>query len=192
MFNPQQYRGGKNKKIFPQDVEKINYMRFVENKSVKEIAAEFGVSSRLIYSKLNYPRFENTKNMRIFVDKYAVNNAGEIFNTHTNKKIKTVWKKNGDEEVFLCIRGKQKSKLVKNIVAETFLENTKNCKRVIHKDGNKKNNNVDNLEWVPFKIDNKIKKEIKNKYFIENKTQEEIAKEYKISRSYVEYIVNSR
>ncbi len=42
---------------------------------------------------------------------------------------------------------KQKSKKIHRLVAETFIKNIKNDVVVNHKDGNKLNNCVDNLEW---------------------------------------------
>lgn len=43
---------------------------------------------------------------------------------------------------------KQKNKAVHRLVAETFLDNPANLPYVHHKDGNRLNNCVDNLQWV--------------------------------------------
>lgn len=43
---------------------------------------------------------------------------------------------------------KQKTFLVHRVVACTFIPNPENLLEVNHKDGNKQNNNVSNLEWV--------------------------------------------
>ena len=52
--------------------------------------------------------------------------------------------------VTLCDHGKQKSVNVHRIVAETFIPNADNLPCVNHKDENKKNNNVENLEWCSY------------------------------------------
>ena len=49
--------------------------------------------------------------------------------------------------VTLSKNGKSKKLLIHRLVANSFLENIDNKKEVNHKDGNKKNNNVENLEW---------------------------------------------
>lgn len=44
--------------------------------------------------------------------------------------------------------GKRYAKYVHRLVAESFLENPSNLKEVNHKDGDKSNNDISNLEWV--------------------------------------------
>lgn len=44
--------------------------------------------------------------------------------------------------------GHMKNCTVHRLVAETFIENPRSVRYVNHIDGNKKNNHVDNLEWV--------------------------------------------
>ena len=49
--------------------------------------------------------------------------------------------------VSLCKNGKKKSFRVNRLVAIAFIDNPDNKPQVNHKDGNKENNTVDNLEW---------------------------------------------
>jgi len=50
-------------------------------------------------------------------------------------------------QVMLCYNGKNKSERVHRLVALTFIPNPNNHPKVNHKDLNKRNNNVWNLEW---------------------------------------------
>lgn len=59
--------------------------------------------------------------------------------------------------VALAKNGKNKTTLVHRIVAETFLENPENLPCVNHKDENRKNNNVSNLEWCSYAYNNTYK-----------------------------------
>lgn len=43
--------------------------------------------------------------------------------------------------------GKEKKFLVHRLVAEAFIDNPKNLPEINHKDEDRTNNNVDNLEW---------------------------------------------
>jgi len=50
-------------------------------------------------------------------------------------------------KVFLSVKSKQYTRRVHRLVAKTFIENKLNLPQVNHKDCDKNNNNVDNLEW---------------------------------------------
>lgn len=50
-------------------------------------------------------------------------------------------------KVNIPINGKQASKKVHRLVAQTFIQNHDNLPQVNHKDCNRSNNNVSNLEW---------------------------------------------
>ena len=62
----------------------------------------------------------------------------------------------------LTKNGKRKFYLVHRLVAETFIQNINNYQQINHKDENKQNNRVDNLEWCDCKYNinygNSIKK----------------------------------
>ena len=54
---------------------------------------------------------------------------------------------NGYLHVVLSMNGKTVTKKVHRLVAETFISNPDNLTEVNHKDCNRANNNVENLEW---------------------------------------------
>ena len=59
--------------------------------------------------------------------------------------------KTGYLSVFLCDKGTQKHCLVHRLVAQEFIQNPYNFRCVNHKDENKQNNYVENLEWCTHK-----------------------------------------
>lgn len=75
---------------------------------------------------------------------YTITKNGEIINNKTGKKIKP--QPNGKGYLRVSIGGKLK--FVHRLVAEKYIPNPENKPQVNHKDGNKLNNCVDNLEWV--------------------------------------------
>jgi len=79
---------------------------------------------------------------------YFVTKEGLVFSSKTNKFLKFSYDKQGYQRVGIYIGGyKQKTIKVHRLVAKAFIANPLNKKDVNHKDGNKSNNNVNNLEW---------------------------------------------
>ena len=78
---------------------------------------------------------------------YEVSNLGKIKNKTTGRIRKTSINNKGYEQFIIYIDKKQKSFYVHRVVANNFLENFNNLPEVNHKDENKLNNCVDNLEW---------------------------------------------
>lgn len=86
---------------------------------------------------------------------YCVSNKGKVKTLHTkysNCKSKRHYLSPltsgaGYQVVGLTKSGITKQFLIHRLVAEAFIENPNNYPFVNHKDENKKNNNVDNLEW---------------------------------------------
>ena len=77
---------------------------------------------------------------------YQASTLGRIKNQKT-KNIIYGGIKRGYREVILIKDGVRKYKLVHRLVAQTFIPNKENKPQINHIDGNKLNNNVDNLEW---------------------------------------------
>lgn len=69
----------------------------------------------------------------------------KVFPEKIMSKVKT---KTGYERVKLSNNGSKKLVSVHRLVAMAFLPNPENKATVNHKDGNKSNNHVDNLEWA--------------------------------------------
>jgi len=82
-------------------------------------------------------------------DKYYITTEGEVYSSKqkTLKKLKPVINQHGYLCVVLRKEGKSINKRIHRLVALAFIENPYNLLCVNHKDGDKLNNTVGNLEW---------------------------------------------
>lgn len=80
-------------------------------------------------------------------DNYAISNFGRIKNVRKNKILAPTINKNGYMGYVFCQNGIKKGFRIHRLVALYFIENPYNLPYVNHKDGNKTNNHVSNLEW---------------------------------------------
>ena len=127
-------------------------MFMVEFKNISEIKGYENVkgyvlsSEGYVYSGHHVKNDENTGRISI------------VIHDDINKFKKL--KGSEDSKGYLCLdlrkkNGKLNYPKIHRLVAEAFLENPENLPQVNHIDGNKTNNNVENLEWVNNK-DNRV------------------------------------
>ncbi len=92
---------------------------------------------------------ENWKPIKGYEGLYQVSDQGNIYNIKLQRPQKPHRDMFGYLKTSLSDHNlAQKMFIVHRIVAITFIENTQNKKQVHHIDGNKENNNVNNLMWV--------------------------------------------
>ena len=131
------------------------------------------------------------------------------------KKINPKLSKHGYLFVTLSKNGKLKNMSIHRLVAVAFIDNSHNKMEVNHKDGNKLNNSVDNLEWMTRKENmlhakkNKLinykgdsspnrkltvenSKQIRKLYEKGKFTQSEIGKMFNVHQSVISNVINNK
>lgn len=81
---------------------------------------------------------------------YQVSNKGRVKSYHSNKIkiLKPIEMSDGYRRVHMALHKNKKSFPVHRLVARAFIPNPEKKSFVNHKDGNKSNNSVENLEWA--------------------------------------------
>lgn len=85
-----------------------------------------------------------------YLDKYWISDYGRCKNITTNKLLKGEITKYGYVIYNLSVNGTNKRERAHRMVASVFIPNPNNYPIINHKDCNKQNNNVDNLEWCSY------------------------------------------
>lgn len=78
---------------------------------------------------------------------YEVSNSGAVRHTG-HKNLAPVLLRNGYVRITLCNGAARSNRLIHRIVAEAFIGPRPLGMQINHKDGNKKNNSIDNLEYL--------------------------------------------
>ena len=80
---------------------------------------------------------------------YRITLDGVVTSLHKEwRPLKTFIRPNGYRGVLLCSKGTEKKHSIHRLVAQAFIPNPEGLPEVHHKDNNKLNNSIENLEWV--------------------------------------------
>lgn len=115
---------------------------------------------------------EEWKNIIGYEGLYEVSDKGNVRNVRRNTLLKLSKTKYGYIQVYLYKNGIRTGLKVHRLVAQAFIENPDNLPEVNHRDEDKLNNSVDNLEWCSHKYnvnyghrtENAINTRVKNGY----------------------------
>ena len=91
---------------------------------------------------------EEWRDIEGFNGYYQISNTGKVKNKKRNILRKIFYTKNGYPFVTFCIKRKSTTRYIQRLVAEAFIPDFTPDKCITHIDGDKSNNNVNNLKIV--------------------------------------------
>lgn len=89
--------------------------------------------------------------MKKIFELYEITKDGKVFSKRNGKELKGCVDNAGYRKVSPRINGKKYQLKVHRLVALKYIPNPNNYKQINHIDGNKLNNNINNLEWCTAK-----------------------------------------
>lgn len=157
----------------------------------------------------------------IYNGRYTVTSAGDVYSNYIvshrvnkkrgePKKLKQFDGKDGYPVVTLCFNGSRKNHKIHRLVLSSFVENPQNKPFACHKNGDIKDNNIDNLYWGTRKENgqdmvrhgNSLRGQKQNKCKLQeidvlsirgqfgNKSAKNLAKDFSVSVSNIYRIIN--
>lgn len=113
------------------------------------IEATKKVDEFILFVLFNSEDDEEWKEIMCGYERYFVSSKGRILSIQKpNPLIMTPFNSNGYKYITICNHGTKTQKRVNRLVADAFLPNPEEKKVVHHKDHNKANNSIENLQWA--------------------------------------------
>lgn len=84
------------------------------------------------------------------LERYLINTNGDVYSTRSKRLLSPHISSRGYLKFTAYLNGKAVNKNIHRALMETFIKNEGNLPCVNHKDGNKTNNNLENLEWCSY------------------------------------------
>ena len=139
--------------------DKIKEVLRIKHKQFSDLFYQYETEEYKIYTTENGRQYKVYKNGRVFTLPFSYTDTMGRIREFSEKECVPGKTKDGYFELNLGGRNSEKW-LLHRLVAYVWLDNPNNFKTVDHKDGNKANNCVENLEWVT--LEENIKREWDN------------------------------
>jgi hypothetical protein len=132
-------------------IENLEWVNTSENNKHAKNTKIFETCDRKILEnfdeKYNNEELYDINFLDIDNKKYKITKDGKIYSYVTKRFLKPHYH-NGYKIICMQINKKSVSFMIHRLIALSFIEKPDNKDFVNHKDGNKENNNINNLEWV--------------------------------------------
>lgn len=146
--------------------------------------------------------------LSLFDGKYEITTDGKIFSTvGKRKELKGKINKYGYRMVVLTVNKKKIYPNLHRLIAINFIPNPNKLPEINHKDGNKANNHISNLEWCTssenqkhardtglqkYKINMQIANQIRDLYKTGKYTHLKLSNMFGLQKTQIGYIINNK
>lgn len=123
------------------------------------------------------------KDIKDFEGLYAITSCGRVWSYRKQKFLQPNTDKDGYLYVVLSVNQKRKTVKIHRLVANAYIQNDNNFTQVNHRDENKQNNCVNNLEWCDSKYNDNYG--TRNKRMGENHKGKTIGDKHPVSKKII-------